>query len=192
MQTIGSCAQSLHHRDIKPSNVMLDKLQHAKVCDFGLSKPYVLTMEVLGDFAYLLEGDSPDSARSADGTGGSRGTSSANSANTTYAVGTLRYMAPEVVQSTDEAVKMVYEAPSDVYSFGILLWELAHRQLPFAGIEGVEVAIKVARSGQRPPLQLPKGLQDLEPIIASCWHCDPNQRPPMSVCAERLCALDRH
>ena len=113
MHTIGSCAQSLHHRDIKPSNVMLDKLQHAKVCDFGLSKPYVLTMEVLGDFAYLLEGDSPDSARSADGTGGSRGTSSANSANTTYAVGTLRYMAPEVVQSTDAAVKMVYEAPRE-------------------------------------------------------------------------------
>merc|ERR1712194_481814 len=140
----------------KPSNVMLDKLQHAKVCDFGLSKPYTWGKELLGDLAYLFEGDAPDSAH-----------------------------------STDEAVKMVYDAPSDVYSFGILLWELAHRKVPFAGIDGVQVATKVAPSGQRPPLQLPEGLQDLESIIASCWHRDPTQRPSMSVCAERLCALDR-
>ena len=170
---------------------MLDQLQHAKVCDFGLSKPYTLSKELLGDLSYLFEGDAPDSTHSADGSSSSNGTSSADSANSTYAVGTLRYMAPEVVQSTDEAVKMIYDAPSDVYSFGILLWELAHRKVPFEGIDGVQVAIKVAPSGQRPPLQLPEGLQDLEPIIASCWHRDPTQRPPMSGCAESLRALDR-
>ena len=170
---------------------MLDKLQHAKVCDFGLSKPYTLSKELLRDLSYLFEGDAPDRTHSADGSSSSDGTSSADSANSTYAVGTLRYMAPEVVQSTDEAVKMIYDAPSDVYSFGTLLWELAHRKVPFEGIDGVQVAIKVAPSGQRPPLQLPEGLQDLEPIIASCWHRDPTQRPPMSGCAESLRALDR-
>ena len=86
----------------------------------------------------MFEGDALDSTHSADGSSSSNGTSSADSANSTYAVGTLRYMAPEVVQSTDEAVKMIYDAPSDVYSFGILLWELAHRKVPFEGIDGVQ------------------------------------------------------
>jgi len=173
------------HRDIKPSNVVLDKLRHAKVCDFGLSKPYTLSKELLGDLSYLLESDAPNSTRSPTSSA-----NSANSANSTYAVGTLRYMAPEVVQNTDEVVKIRYNAPSDVYSFGILLWALAHRETPFAGVDGVQVAIKVAPSGQRPPLQLPTGLEALGPLIASCWHRDPDQRPPMSVCAERLRALD--
>ena len=176
---------SFLHRDIKPSNVVLDKLRHAKVCDFGLSKPYTLSKELLGDLSYLLESDAPNSTRSPTSSA-----NSANSANSTYAVGTLRYMAPEVVQNTDEVVKIRYNAPSDVYSFGILLWALAHRETPFAGVDGVQVAIKVAPSGQRPPLQLPTGLEALGPLIASCWHRDPDQRPPMSVCAERLRALD--
>ena len=176
------------HRDIKPSNVVLDKLQHAKVCDFGLSKPYTLSKELLGDLSYLLESDAPKSTHSAN-SAHSAG-SSARSANSTYAVGTLRYMAPEVVQSTDEVVKIQYDASSDVYSFGILLWELAHRETPFAGVDGVQVAIQVAPSGQRPPLQLPTGLQALGPLIASCWHRDPAQRPVMSVCTERLRQLD--
>jgi len=186
------------HRDIKPSNVVLDQLQHAKVCDFGLSRPYILSKELLGDLSYLLESDAPESVvRSATSSAtSSSAASSANgsalhSANSTYAVGTLRYMAPEVLQTSDEAVKIRYDAPSDVYSFGILLWELAHRQTPFAGVDGVQVAIKVAPSGQRPPLQLPKGLTGLGPIIAACWHRDPAQRPPISVCTERLRALGR-
>ena len=50
---------------------MLDKLQHAKVCDFGLSKPYTLSKEILGDLSYLFKGDAPDSTHSADGSSSS-------------------------------------------------------------------------------------------------------------------------
>ena len=47
----------------------------------------------------------------------------------------------------------------------------------------------VAPSGERPLLQPPVGLEGLEPIIAACWHRDPDHRPTMLACMERLSAL---
>jgi len=186
------------HRDIKPSNVLLDKLQHAKVCDFGLSRPYTLSREALADLDLapdlaLLEGSANPSADggSYSSAGGGGDNQLSHTTDSTFAVGTLRYMAPEVMQRTDEAVKIRYDAFSDVYSFGILLWELSHRETPFAGHDGVQVAVKVAPSGQRPLMQLPAGLSALGPLIAACWHVDPAQRPTMATCAERLRALEK-
>ena len=155
------------HRDIKPSNVMLDQLQHAKVCDFGLSRPFTI---------------------SKDDPGGKELTSSKFDSSS-CAIGTLRYVAPEVLQCTEEQVMVRFNEFSDVYSFGLLLWELAHRQTPFAGIDGLQVALVVAPSGERPLLQPPVGLEGLEPIIAACWHRDPDHRPTMLACMERLSAL---
>jgi mitogen-activated protein kinase kinase kinase 9 len=154
------------HRDIKPSNVMLDQLQHAKVCDFGLSRPFAI---------------------SKDDPGGKLTSSKFDSSS--CAIGTLRYVAPEVLQCTEEQVMVRFNEFSDVYSFGLLLWELAHRQTPFAGIDGLQVALVVAPSGERPLLQPPVGLEGLEPIIAACWHLDPDHRPTMLACMERLSAL---
>ena len=96
------------HRDIKPSNVMLDQLQHAKVCDFGLSRPFTISKDDLGGKAFLE-------------------LSSSKFDGSTCAIGTLRYVAPEVLQCTEEQVTVRFNEFSDVYSFGILLWELAHR-----------------------------------------------------------------
>ena len=158
------------HRDIKPSNVMLDQLQHAKVCDFGLSRPFTINKDDPGGKAFLE-------------------LSSSKFDGSTCAIGTLRYVAPEVLQCTEEQVTVRFNEFSDVYSFGILLWELAHRQTPFAGIDGLQVALVVAPSGERPLLQPPVGLEGLEPIIAACWHLDPDHRPTMLACMERLAAL---
>jgi serine/threonine protein kinase len=158
------------HRDIKPSNVMLDQLQHAKVCDFGLSRPFTISKDDPGGKAFLeLTSSKFDSS--------------------SCAIGTLRYVAPEVLQCTEEQVMVRFNEFSDVYSFGLLLWELAHRQTPFAGIDGLQVALVVAPSGERPLLQPPVGLEGLEPIIAACWHRDPDHRPTMLACMERLSAL---
>ena len=159
---------SMLHRDIKSSNVMLDQLQHAKVCDFGLSRPFTISKEQLGDTAHLF-------ASSLD--------------VSTCAIGTLRYVAPEVLQRTEEQVKIQYSERSDVYSFGLLLWELAHRQTAYAGADGVQVAIVLAPSGERPSLQLPIGLEALGPLITSCWHLDPALRPTMAASVWRLHAL---
>jgi serine/threonine protein kinase len=122
------------HRDIKPGNVVLDQLQHAKVCDFGLSRAFTVSIEP----GIMVEGfDMPGSS---------------------CCVGTLRYMAPEVVQETEQQVTIRYNEPCDVYSFGMLLWELAHREPPFAGSAGIEVALQIVPAGLRPQLQLPKDL----------------------------------
>lgn len=153
------------HRDIKPGNVVLDQLQHAKVCDFGLSRAFTVSIEP----GIMVEGfDMPGSS---------------------CCVGTLRYMAPEVVQETEQQVTIRYNEPCDVYSFGMLLWELAHREPPFAGSAGIEVALQIVPAGLRPQLQLPKDLAALGPLITSCWHVDPAQRPTMSACCEQLLTL---
>lgn len=153
------------HRDIKPGNVVLDQLQHAKVCDFGLSRAFTVSIEP----GIMVEGF------------GGHGSS--------CCVGTLRYMAPEVMQQTEQQVTIRYNEPCDVYSFGMLLWELVHREPPFAGSAGIQVALEIVPAGLRPQLQLPKDLAALGPLITSCWHVDPAQRPTMSACCEQLLTL---
>ena len=149
---------------------MLDELQHAKVCDFGLSRAITAKVEAL-----------------------QLGFQSVS--HTTGNVGTLRYLAPEAlrwVQTTSaKDVKIQYNERCDVYSFAMLLWELAHREVPFNGVDATQVALDVAPSGQRPELRLPKGLKPLGPLITSSWHVDPAQRPTMATCTEELLRLVR-
>ena len=98
-------------------------------------------------------------------------------------------MAPEVMRKTEQEVTIRYSKPCDVYSFGMLLWELAHRQQPFAGSPGINVALTIVPAGLRPELRLPKDLAALGPLVTSCWHADPAQRPTISACCEQLLAL---
>ena len=95
-------------------------------------------------------------------------------------------MAPEVLRRTKEDVIVRYTAAADVYSFGTLLWELTHSQVFFAGYPGLQVGCNLVQRRQRPPLSLPDDLARLEPLIASCWHQLPAQRPAMSDCADSL------
>ena len=161
------------HRDIKPANVMLDALLHAKVCDFGLSR------DITADIETRQPGDvGPQSV-----------------SHSTRRFGTLRYMAPEVLCLDDKIgsareVKLRYNQQCDVYSFALLLWELAHREPPFMGTDATQVA-QAARSGKRPQLRLPKGLADLGPLITSSWHVEPAQRPTMAACTEELLRLSQ-
>ena len=119
---------------------MLDELQHAKVCDFGLSRDFTAKAEAL-----------------------QLGFQSVS--HTTGHVGTLRYLAPEALRwfqtTSAKDVKIQYNERCDVYSFALLLWELTHREPPFNGVDATQVALDVAPSGQRPELRLPKGLKPL-------------------------------
>ena len=65
---------------------------------------------------------------------------------------------------------------SDVYSLGIVLWELTSRKLPFIGVRDIVVLSLVVREDKRPDLQ-----QDCPELFSSiftqCWNKDPCMRP---------------
>lgn len=88
--------------------------------------------------------------------------------------GSLRYMAPEV------ALREPYTEKVDVYSFGIMLWQMARDRLPFKGLNKAEFMRDVVRGGMRPKLDKtwPQGFSQL---LSRCWHTDPNERPSFAM-----------
>lgn len=84
--------------------------------------------------------------------------------------GSLRYMAPEV------ALREPYTEKVDVYSFGIMLWQMARDSLPFAGLGKTAFMQDVVRGNLRPKLDRswPEGFCNL---LTSCWDRDPMKRP---------------
>ena len=99
--------------------------------------------------------------------------------------GTPRYMAPEV------ALEMGYSFPADVYSFGILLWEICALKKPFDHVKSADELHKaVFVQGARPKLgkYWPKVLRD---ILTSCWLSPANDRPTMPYIKTILSACAR-
>ena len=86
------------------------------------------------------------------------------------AVGTVRYMAPEVVFGA-------YGARADIFAFGMLTFEVLHAAIPFAGHDGLVSLLRIQR-GARPPIELPPQLAGFALLITSCWHQMPERRPP--------------
>lgn len=90
----------------------------------------------------------------------------------TNEVGTYRWMAPEAFADTQWTVTH----KSDIYSFGMILWELASLSLPFEGLNNMAAAIAVGMKGERPPIP---GHCDtrLRNLIQRCWDSNPDHRP---------------
>jgi len=157
------------HRDVKHANVMTEHGQtvRAKLCDFGLSALKSTTHEH----------------------GAPRSFSS---------MGTVRYQAPETTQlmaaSTSSRVPsdklaVAHHARVDVYSYGLLLYEIMHGFIFFGGSVPLKVAI-MASSGQRPPITLRPEHSSLSAVIARCWDAEAERRPNMRQVVEELSALE--
>lgn len=98
-------------------------------------------------------------------------------------VGTWGWMAPEVLDSAP------YNEKADVYSYGVILWELLTQEEPFKGLAPMQIMRLIDR-GERPaiPAGVSAGYREL---IEQCWATDPDARPTFDEVVERLEALAR-
>src|SRR6266540_5103137 len=98
--------------------------------------------------------------------------------------GTIPYMAPEILQRKE------YTTASDIYSFGMIMWELMTGRMPFWDkifrdkIQDVELIIKIC-DGLRPPIVVNAPENYIE-LMQKCWHSDPNKRPTSAEITKRI------
>uniref|UniRef100_A0A672MJ54 Mitogen-activated protein kinase kinase kinase 7 n=1 Tax=Sinocyclocheilus grahami TaxID=75366 RepID=A0A672MJ54_SINGR len=100
--------------------------------------------------------------------------------------GSAAWMAPEVFEGSN------YSEKCDVFSWGIILWEVITRRKPFDEIGGPAFRIMWAvHRGTRPPLikNLPK---TIESLMTRCWSKDPSQRPSMEEILKVMSHLMRY
>jgi len=84
--------------------------------------------------------------------------------------GSLRYMAPEVAEG------LPYNHKADVYSFGVILWEMNAGKRPFNGLSRDTFYEQVIHGGGRPSLSK-KWPSELNKLISDCWSADIDTRP---------------
>jgi len=138
------------HRDLKPGNVMVTRDGRVKVLDFGLAK---LVQEEVDDKATQVKTlDAPISKLG-------------------QVVGTVPYMAPEQIRG--EPV----DARSDLFSLGVLMYELASGKRPFAGTSSADISSSILRDMPVTLRSLRTDLpKDLERIVSRCLEKDRERR----------------
>ncbi|GLC45485.1 hypothetical protein PLESTM_001740800 [Pleodorina starrii] len=106
----------------------------------------------------------------------------ASSGCMTAETGTYRWMAPEVIEHKP------YDEKADVFSFGIILWELLTCKVPYSDMTPLQAAVGVVQKGLRPGIP-PNCPAPLAELMEASWAGNPAQRPPFRELAPRLQAL---
>lgn len=101
-----------------------------------------------------------------------------------YCLGTVRRMAPELMTGGK------HDKSVDVYTFGMILYELGTKRKPFEGLNVMQIAGMVL-AGERPelPASMPQGMKDL---ITKCWAQNPADRPSVQYIIEKFLSGEAH